>query len=135
MYQGRHSKKVTINYNWAYSWRKEAHNSYEKHLAGCNEHIRPYREKSLICHHMWMDADKPRHGVLAGIMRSTRSKYHFKIRELRKNEDHIRKLAFAENILENKHRDFWKEVNKMRHRHNKFPSTVDSFSNSNDISQ
>ena len=84
---------------------------------------------------LWKDANKPRHGVLADIMCSTRSKYHYKIRELRKNEDHIRKLAFAKNILENKHRDFWKEVNKMRHRHNKFPSTVDSYSNSIDILQ
>ena len=113
--------------------QSEIHNGVK--VAGWNEHIRPYREKSLFWHRLWIEADKPRHGALADIMRSTRSKYRYKIRELRRNEDHIRKQAFAENILENKYRDFWKEVNKVRHRHSKFPSTVDSYSNSNDISQ
>ena len=82
-------------------------------IAGWNEHLRPYREKSLFWHHLWKDVDKLRHGVLADIMRSTRSKYHYKIRELCKNEDRIKKQAFAKNILENKYCDFWKEVNKM----------------------
>ena len=109
-------------------------------LQGCSlnrkEDYCRYREKSLFWHRLWIETDKPRNNALANLMRSTRSKYHNKIRELRiRNEDHIRKQAFAENILENKHRDFLKEVNKMRHRHSKLPSTVDSCSNSNDISQ
>ena len=68
-------------------------------------------------------------------MRSTGCKYHFRIRELRKNEDSLRKQAFAESVLANKNRDFWKEVNKMRRQHNKFPSVVDAQTDNNDISQ
>jgi len=63
-------------------------------IAGWNEHIRPFREKSLFWHRLWIEADKPRHGALGDIKRSTRSKYHYKIRELRRNEYHIRKQAF-----------------------------------------
>jgi len=51
-------------------------------IAGWNEHISPFHEKSLFWHRLWIEADKPRHGALANIMRSTRSKYHYKIREL-----------------------------------------------------
>jgi len=75
-------------------------------IAGWYEHVRPYREKSLFWHRLCIEADKLRHGAVADIMRSTRSKYHYQIRELCRNEDHIRKQAFAENILENKYRDF-----------------------------
>jgi hypothetical protein len=39
-------------------------------IIGWNEHIRPYRDKSLFWHQLWKDAGKPRHGVLAGIMHS-----------------------------------------------------------------
>jgi len=42
-------------------------------IAGWNEHIRPFREKSLFWHRLWIEADKPRHGGLVNIMRSTRS--------------------------------------------------------------
>ena len=40
-------------------------------IAGWNEHILSYREKSLCWHRLWIDADKQRHGALADIMCST----------------------------------------------------------------
>jgi hypothetical protein len=104
-------------------------------IAGRNEYVRPYRDKSLFWHKIWKEAGSPRNGALADIMRSIRFKYHSSIRESRKNEECLRKQAFAESVLANKTRDFWKEVNKMRRKHTKFPSVVDAQTDNNDISQ
>ena len=57
-------------------------------IAGWNEYARPYREKSLYWHRIWAEAGRPRNGVLADIMRSTRCQYHRVIRKLRKDDEY-----------------------------------------------
>ena len=47
-------------------------------------------------------------------MRTTRSRYHYAIRYVKKNEEIIRKEAMAQSISENNLRDLWKEVHKVR---------------------
>ena len=56
----------------------------------------------------------PRNGEIARIMRSTLSRYHYAIRFVKKNEEIMRKNAMAHCIAENKYRDLWKEVHKVR---------------------
>ena len=47
-------------------------------------------------------------------MRTTRSRYHYAIRYVKKNEEIMRKEAMAQSISENNSRDLWKEVHKVR---------------------
>ena len=56
----------------------------------------------------------PRNGEIAQIMRSTRLRYHYAIRFVKKNEEIMRKNAMTHCISENKYRDLSKEVHKVR---------------------
>ena len=47
-------------------------------------------------------------------MRTTRSRYHYAIRYVKKNEEIMRKEAMAQSISENNSRDLWKKVHKVR---------------------
>ena len=47
-------------------------------------------------------------------MRTTRSRYHYAIRYVKKKDEIMRKEAMAQSISENKSRDLWKEAHKVR---------------------
>ena len=47
-------------------------------------------------------------------MRSTRVNYHRAVKDTRSKENDMRKAEFAESIVSNKNRDFWKEINKIK---------------------
>ena len=47
-------------------------------------------------------------------MRTTRSRYHYAIRYVKKNEEIMRKEAMAQSISKNNSRDLWKEVRKVK---------------------
>jgi hypothetical protein len=104
-------------------------------IPGWSEHVAPLREKSLFWHNVWLQAGKPRNGVLANIMRTARINYHKAIRNARKNGDLIRKEKFADKILENNSRDFWHEVKKMRGKGGNLPSVVDDCKSDEDIAE
>ena len=48
-----------------------------------------------IWHFIWKKCGSPTQGEIAQIMRSTRSKYHYAIRYVKKNEEMLRKNAMA----------------------------------------
>jgi len=58
-------------------------------------------------------ADIPGQVVLALIVRNTRAECHRAIANILVRENGTRKENFAELIVSNKNRDFWKEVNKI----------------------
>ena len=39
----------------------------------CNDYIEPYRKKSILWHKIWIENEKPKHGIVADIKRKTRS--------------------------------------------------------------
>jgi hypothetical protein len=106
-----------------------------KPIAGWNEMVRPARDKSLFWHRIWSEAGRPRNGLLADIMRRTRSEYHRVVRTARKNEDLLKKQAFAEAVLANNSRNFWNEVRKIKHAPKNLPSTIDAASIDSDIAE
>ena len=109
------------------------HGNHCDSVPGWSEYVEPLREKSLFWHHIWSDAGKPHTGVLADIMRQTRLKYHHAIRDIYRQSDLVRQERFAETMLNNNNRDFWKEVKKIRNRHIKLPNVVDNHSGDADI--
>ena len=52
--------------------------------------------------------------ILNHVVITTRSRYHYAIRYVKKNKEIMRKEAMAQSILENNSRDLWKEVHKVR---------------------
>ena len=55
-----------------------------KIIPGRNEHVEQHKQTSQFWHFIWKDCGSPRNGVVAKIMRSTRSRYHYAIRYVKK---------------------------------------------------
>ena len=68
-------------------------------------------------------------------MRSTRSKYHYAIRYVKKNEEMLRKNAMAKSISENNSRDLWKEVYNVRSKCKTSSQCMDDVSGNESISE
>jgi len=48
-------------------------------------------------------------------MRRTRAAYHYAIRDVRRKETAIVQENFARSIIENRNRDFWSELRKIKY--------------------
>ena len=104
-----------------------------KVMPGWNEYVAPYRDKSILWHDIWVGCGRPRDGIVADIMRRTRASYHYAVRYVKKNNQDIIKDRFASAIIDNRNRDFWREAKKIGGNRSGTHSTVDGFSQSDDI--
>jgi hypothetical protein len=83
-------------------------------VPGWSEHVQPIRDKSLFWHKIWLECNRPKSGPVADCMRRTRAAYHYAIRRLKKDEEHITRERVADTILSDDGRNFWAEVKRMR---------------------
>ena len=96
-----------------------------KVIPGWNESVQPFFEKSLFWHYIWVQNGKPRGGDIANIMRLTRARYHYAIRNVIKSDIKIRNDRMAEAISLNNDRDLWFEVKKMNKCNQTFSNLID----------
>ena len=104
-----------------------------RRIPGWSEHIQPYRDKAMFWHNVWMDMGRPHDGSVAQIRRSSRAKYHQAIRAAVRDENTLVKGRIARCMLNNRDRDFWKEIKRIRGRHKNVPTTIDDCNNGNSI--
>ena len=83
-------------------------------VIGWNEHVEPFRKKSLLWHKIWLDNNKPKSGLVADIMRSTRCQYHSQVKWVKQNIRFIQSQKIAKSMVEGKTSDFWAEVKRIR---------------------
>ena len=102
-------------------------------IPGCDEYVVPTRKGSIIWHNLWIDCGRLRSGVVADCMRRTGVNYYFAIRRVRRHESDMIKKRFARTILENRTRDFWCEVNRMKNSKSGVCQTIDSLSDPGEI--
>ena len=76
--------------------------------------IQPHKECSLFWHALWVNAGKPREGVLSQVMRQTRAKYHYFVRWAAVNQDYLCRSRMADSISVGDDRDFWRECKRMQ---------------------
>ena len=106
-----------------------------KQIPGWNDIVKPYHEKSLFWHNLWVECGRPKTGAIADTMRRTRASYHHSIRQARRRKDEITKEHFAKSLIENKGRDFWKEVKKIRNSKVSGNYAIDGLNNVSDIAR
>jgi hypothetical protein len=58
----------------------ETHSGRRRLLPGWNLIVRPFRDKSLLWHRIWVDAGRPGRGVLASIHRTCQGAYREALR-------------------------------------------------------
>ena len=61
----------------------------KKGIPGWNTHVQPYKDKSIFANDMWKQAGRPVSGPLTDMRKSTRAKYHWAIKQVKKQKDTI----------------------------------------------
>ena len=105
-----------------------------KIIPGWNEHVKEKREKCLFWHELWKENGCPHNGHIANIRRQSRAQYHHAIKYVKKNKESIKAENMANNLLQNKSCDFWREVKKVKSsKGNKVASSIDGQSSGQNI--
>ena len=81
-----------------------------KNVPGWEEHVKPYRNKSIFWHGIWLDNERPKHGIVWEIMRRTRAQYHSQVRWVKQNTRYIQSKKMAQSVLKGNTKDLWTEV-------------------------
>ena len=100
-----------------------------------NESVQPLEKDAMLWNSTWVSCGRPREGIVADIKRSTKLKYHYAIRKIKRKEDSLRYVRMAEAIINNKDRDFWSDVKKMGHNSKQSAPHIDSETVPKDIAQ
>lgn len=85
-----------------------------KIIPGWKEYVEPYREKSIFWHNIWIDCGRPKLGQVADLMRRSRAQYHYAVRCAKNQNDKLRNQKLADSLCNNKNRDYWKEIKKIK---------------------
>ena len=112
---------------------KDSNGKRTSRMPGWNEYVAPVRRESMFWHNLWLECGHPHFGVVADCMRRTRASYHYAIRRIRKNETLITQERFARCVLENRNRDFWEEVKRIKNSTKGVSSIVDGVCDSCEI--
>ena len=83
-----------------------------RRLAGWVEHVKPYRDRSLMWFRMWLENGRPGAGVVYECMKKAKRDYKRVSRWVLRNQEKLTASKMADALLSKRERDFWTEVNK-----------------------
>ena len=96
-----------------------------KVIPGWNDYVEKYRKDANFWHYIWKCNNSPRVGTLSDIRKSTRAKYHYALRYIKKNQEMCTANRLADSMANNRGRDFWSEVKKIRNSRSSRSSMID----------
>ena len=97
-----------------------------KGIPGWNEYVKPYKNKSIFCHDLWVSAGKPSSGQLFDDRKFARYKYHWAIKQARKNKDNIILNKTAQQLTQKSFNEFYKTIKKLKGNSNIVPTVIDN---------
>jgi hypothetical protein len=86
----------------------------KKRLPFWNTNIKPLKEDALLWRKFWLECGKPSDGIIYENMKKSKMTYHYAVRALKRKSENLRKTKMADSLLNNKSRDFWTEVKKLK---------------------
>ena len=86
----------------------------KKVMPGWTEHVKPYRENNTFWFNIWKSCGKPRNGHVFNYMKEARRLYMYAIRKIKRRQQYIRNERLASAMAENRSRDFFAEIKRMR---------------------
>ena len=110
-------------------------NSKSHKIPGWTEAVQIHKETALFWRSIWLCNNSPRQGVVADIMRKTRAKYHYSIRQVKNKELQYKKQSMARAIAFNNSRDLWTETRKIRKKLSASPNCMDNVTSNENISE
>ena len=95
-------------------------------MPGWTEHVEQSKRRAIFWHWLWEVNGSPRHRHVAqiGLRRATRAKYHYAVREVKRDQERIVANKITESLYECKPTQFWDHVNKVRGSKNVIPNNV-----------
>ena len=104
-------------------------------IPGWSQEVENLKQQALFWHRQWRSRGRPHNGDITEMRRITRARYHQAIRQIIKRDDLIRTTRMAEAICDNRTRDLWAEVRKIKGRNKFQPSSIDGIVNEEDIAR
>ena len=95
-------------------------------IPGWNEYVRPYKDRSIFCHELWVSAGKPPSGQLFNDRKFARYKYHWAIKQVRKNKDNIILNKTAQQLTNKSFNEFYKTIKRLKGNNNIIATVIDN---------
>lgn len=86
----------------------------KKGIPGWNEYVRPYQDKFIFWIDIWKNASCLASRQLADLRRFSTLKYHWTIKQVKRNVDEILKKNTTVTLRNISFKDFWKIIKKIR---------------------
>ena len=86
----------------------------KKGIPGWNQFVRQYKEESIFWNDAWISAGKPQTGQFADRRKFSKYKYHWAIKQVKRNKDKILLESTAQQIESKSFKDFWSNINKKK---------------------
>ena len=99
-----------------------------------NVRIKPYKQDSIFWGSLWNQCGRPTHGVVYNVYKRVKRQYHNAVRELRREEDQLRKQRMLEQVASNQTRDLWSEMRKLSPSANHTTEIIDGVTDPKQIS-
>ena len=101
--------------------------------AGWKEFVQSYRNEAIQWHKLWKSNHSPHTGYFADMRKASRSRYHYAVRYVKRNEEAIAANKLADCLVNNKGKQFWQEVKKKKGIKSQVPNSIDNKSDEQDI--
>ena len=82
-------------------------------VPGWNHSAWHLKDKANFWYNVWNSTGSPSSGVLFQIKKSSKSRYKYEVRCLKRHEFHIRRKRLASALARSRTRDFWQEVKRI----------------------
>ena len=102
-------------------------------VAGWNEYVKEHYSIAQDALWWWKYHNKPNNGAIYHNMRSSKSRFKYALRSVRKSEEMIRADAMTSDLLNNDQDSFWKEVKKLNSCKSILTNIIDGISGESNI--
>ena len=96
--------------------------------------VKPFKDDSLWWHRFWIICGSPKEGPVYENKLTAKRQYFYAVRRYKRQEDQFRKNKMAEAICENRTRDFFKELKKVKPKRTCAPQ-IDGLFQDNEIAE
>ena len=104
-------------------------------VPGWSKEVEHLKHEALFWHRQWRSMGKPHQGDITEMRRITMARYNRVVRHIMREGGRMCTTKMAQAISENRTRDLWSEVRRIKGRHKFLPSSVDGVVGDDEIAQ
>jgi len=93
-------------------------------IAGWNDHVRHFKDQSIVWHWIWLDNGCPHHGLISDIKRKIHAKYKQAVKLVKRNQSDMRAAKLATALQSQDKCNFCCEMKHINNNHANLPNVV-----------